>query len=172
MRVTILLLFLLVCAAAGAQRSPVRFMGHWEGELTWYRSGIAEPRTSKMQLKVLPADTVGHFTWQIIYGEGDRDNRPYLIKPADTLKGHWVIDEKNGILLDQYFVGERLCGSFSVGDYRINNCYWLDGEDLVIEFMTTSAKAVSTTGGTSEEIPKVESYAVHGYQRAILKRRK
>ena len=172
MKISILILILLISFTAGAQNSPEKFIGHWEGTLTWYRAGIPDARISKMQLKVFPADTAGQYTWEIVYGDDNKDTRPYILKPVDTLKGHWMIDEKNSILLDQYFIGGRLCGSFSVGEYRIQNCYWREGEKLVVEFISTSTKPVSSTGGTSEEIPKVESYGVRSYQKAILTRRK
>ena len=92
------ILFSIVAAClfstATAQDFPKKFVGHWKGDLYWYKTGEKTPQKVKMQLIILPADSAGHFTWQIIYGENNADNRPYILKPVDTAKGHWMVDEK------------------------------------------------------------------------------
>ena len=82
-----------------AQKSPVTpFLGCWEGTLYWHQPGKKAPQTVKMQLIIQPTDTANVYTWQIIYGDKNQDNRPYLLRPVDTAKGHWQVDERNGIL--------------------------------------------------------------------------
>src|SRR5687767_486420 len=81
-----------------AQTFPAGFIGQWKGEIEWYQQGSKTPKTFAMQLRILPTDTAGQYTWQIIYGTEGKDNRPYVLKPVDTTKGHWVVDEKNGIV--------------------------------------------------------------------------
>jgi hypothetical protein len=158
--------------AGGQGSSPSSFVGHWEGTLDWYRTGNSVPQKVKMQLIIQPADSVGTYTWQLIYGEKGEDNRPYLLKPVDTAKAHWQIDERNGIILDQYFVGNRFTSAFTVQSTTIVNSYWREGENMMAEFHSLSAKPVSTTGHGTEESPKVDSYATRGYQKAVLTRRK
>ena len=137
--------------------------------MLWYKTGIQEPQKVKMQLIILPTDTANIYTGQILYGEKGEDNRPYLLKPVDTAKGHWQVDERNGIILDQYLVGDRFTSAFTVQSTTIVDSYWREGENLVAEFYSLSAKPVSTTGAGTEESPKVDSYAARGYQRALLK---
>ena len=67
-----------------------------------------------MQLIVPPTDTAGIYTWQLIYGNKGEDNRPYLLRLVDSAKGHWQVDERNGIILDQYIVGNRFTSAFTV----------------------------------------------------------
>lgn len=124
----------------------------------------------KMQLVVLPADSAGTYTWQIVYGDKGQDNRPYVLKPVDTAKGHWVVDERNGIVLDQYFVANRFTSAFTVQNTTIVDSYWREGKNLIVEFHSLSAKAVNTTGNGTEESPTVMSYGVKGFQRAILEK--
>lgn len=157
---------------AGAQAFPENFIGHWEGELNWYRAGTREPQKVRMQLIVRAADTVGQYTWQLIYGEKSEDNRPYLLKPVDTARGHWIIDERNGILLDQYWSGNRFTGAFTVQSTTIVNQYWREGELMRAEFLSFPSKPVSTSGNGTEDVPRVDSYALRAYQQAVLKRRK
>lgn len=168
------LALLLVQLSQGqpAATFPQNWLGHWEGELSWYSGNSNSPKKVKMQLKILPADTLGHYTWQLIYGEQSEDNRPYILKPVDAAKGHWVIDERNGIALDQFWTGPVFSGAFSVQGSTIVNNYRLEKDRLIVEFYSLQTKAVRQSGNGTQESPQVDSYAVRSYQKAILKRKK
>lgn len=167
----VLLLSLFTVLPGLAQDFPARFIGHWEGQLQWFQTGKPQPQKVKMQLIIQPTDSAGTFTWQLIYGDKSEDHRPYLLKPVDTSKGHWVIDERNGIVLDQYWVANRFVSAFTVQNATILDSYWIENDHMVAEFYSVSAKPVRTTGGTSDEIPPVQSYATKNYQKAILYRK-
>src|SRR4051812_33923622 len=100
MRIIFILLLIASTRPLIAQSFPKDFVGHWQGELEWFQAG--KTQKIKMQLIIHRADTAGQYSWQIVYGEKAEDNRPYLLKPVDTARGHWIIDERDGILLDQY----------------------------------------------------------------------
>lgn len=151
-------------------RFPEDFIGNWKGEVKWHRVANDTPRVVKMQLNIQPADSAGHYTWHLVYGEGKKDDRPYILKPVDPLKGHWVLDELNGIFIDHYFVGNRLSCAFTVQNSTIISNCWREGDKLVVEFYSTSAKPVSTTGLNTEDSPIVNTYALKAYQRAELMR--
>lgn len=168
MKSLLILVFLLIASIVQAQSFPYTFMGHWKGELLWYQQGKKAPQRQAMQLIIQPTDTANNFTWQLRYGNKNEDTRPYLLKPIDTAKGHWVIDEQNGILLDQYLIGPKLCGGFTVSGTTLTNCYWIERNKLVIEFLSLSAKDKTTSGGRGRDIPYVDSYPVKAYQKAIL----
>lgn len=110
------------------------------------------------------------YTWQIIYGDSSKDNRPYRLIAKDSSKGHWVIDEMNGIVLDQFRIGDRFCGAFTVMNSTIVNNYWIENGKLMVEFYSIASKAIATTGKGTEEIPSVDSYRIKSYQRAELTR--
>src|SRR5687767_7239128 len=113
---------------------PKDYMGKWKGTLEWFKTGSAEPQKVNMELYILPSnDTAGQYSWHLIYGNVSADSRPYILKSIDTAKGHWVIDELNGIVLDQYWVGNRFSGSFTVGNSTIVNSYYLENGNLVAE---------------------------------------
>ena len=151
---------------------PKSFVGHWVGTLYWYQSGKKEPQKVTMQLVIKPADSANTYTWQIIYGDKGQDNRPYILKPVDTAKGHWQIDERNGIVLDQYFIGGRFTSAFTVQTSTIVNSFWLEGKNLIAEFYSMTSKPVNSTGEGTEDSPKVDSYGTKSYQRAVMKRKK
>lgn len=149
---------------------PESWTGNWKGELKWFKPGSSVPGVVNMELRIHPSDSGDNFTWQIIYGSSSEDNRPYLLKAKDKSAGHWLIDELNGIVLDQFWAGDKLCGVFSVQNSTILNSYWLKDEELHIEFYSLGAKPVSVTGNGTRESPSVDSYAISGYQKAVLRR--
>jgi hypothetical protein len=126
------------------------------------------PQQVTMQLIVKPTDSAHVYTWQIRYGEAD--NRPYLMKAVDTAKGHWQLDEQNGIRIDQYWLGNRLTSAFSVLGATIVYSYWREGETLVAESYYIKTKEPAISGSGTEESPKVESFKTSSFQRAVLKR--
>ena len=167
---------LLMCFFSSAQQLsfPRSFVGNWKGTLTWNRAEKA-PQQFPMRLNIQPLDS-GHYTWQIIYGDDktvtkyEIDDRPYLLRPIDTAKGHWQIDEHNTIVLDGYFIGNTFSSVFSVSGNTIVSKYELTADGLMVSFATYATKPIITTGGTSNEIPPVDSYKVIGLQQGLLKR--
>lgn len=123
-----------------------------------------------MQLLVSPGDSVNQYRWQIIYGDKSEDSRPYLLVPVDTAKGHWQIDERNGIRLDCYWVADRLTGAFSVSGSSIVDSYRIEGGRMIVEFTAFAARPLATMRPDSTTV--VDSYPVRSYQRAVLRKKK
>ena len=150
---------------------PGSFIGNWKGTLEWILPGATEPRKVNMELRIQPLkDSAGQYSWNLIYGTPTEDNRPYILKPVDTAKGHWKTDELNGIILDGYWIGNKFCSAFTVLTTTIINNCWLEDDKLIVEFISLTAKPVATTGQGTKEIPSVDSYGVKSYQKAILER--
>ncbi len=164
------LLFKSFCMMAQSDGFPQNWTGNWKGELQWFKTGRPASQKVNMDLRIQPADSSNKYTWNLIYGSPSEDNRPYFLVPKDTSGTHWVVDENNGIILDQYWVGNKFCGVFTVLNATIINKYWIEGDELIVEFLTIGAKPLVTTGKGNEEIHNVDSYKVNGYQLARLKR--
>lgn len=148
---------------------PFSFVGKWKGTIQWIVAG-KPTQTFTMQLRVLPTDSAGIFTWQIIYGDKEQDNRPYLLKPIDTTTGHWVIDENNGIVLDNYVFENCLKGAFTVSGNTIADNYCLENGQLKVEFTTIKLADKKITGTGTADAPYVNSYRIASYQVGILSR--
>jgi hypothetical protein len=159
-----------VITAAAQPAFPQSWVGNWKGELLWYKGNAAVPQKIKMELDIQTADSSNRWTWRLAYGSPSLDSRPYTLVPKDTATGHWVIDEHNGILLDQYWIAGKLCGSFTVQNNTITNSYYMDGDKLVVEFYSMSAKPVAVSGQATETSPAVDSYKMNSYQKAVLYR--
>jgi hypothetical protein len=172
MRISYLLVAITVVFNVYGQSNtfPQSWTGNWKGELQWYKGTAKEPQKVNMELRIHPTDSAGKYSWQIIYGSETADNRPYILLAKDTAKGHWAIDENNGIVLDQFWLANKFCGAFTVKNSTVVNNYWIDNGKLIVEFYSISAKPVAITGKGTEESPSVDSYKVSSYQKAILSR--
>lgn len=172
MRLGLVLLFLMFSVTIMAQKDnfPESWIGTWKGELSWYKTGKAEAQKVVMTLRIAAGDSAGTYTWALKYGAAGEDNRPYILKPKDPAKAHWVIDELNGIILDQFWVGNKFCGAFTVMGNTIVNNYWIENDSMRIQFFSYAAKPIVTTGQGTEQSPSVDSYRVGSYQEAILTR--
>jgi hypothetical protein len=148
---------------------PAEFLGIWKGKLLIYK-GENVTNTIEMSVEHLPTDTAGVYIWSIIYGTEDTGKRPYYLRTVDATKGHYQIDEKNGIVLDSYFVGGKLVSHFLVQGNRLTTSYELVGEEMIFEVIVTKEEKPTITGDIGPEIPPVTSYLVSGYQKAILKK--
>ncbi|MEO7530868.1 MAG: hypothetical protein ABIS69_05635 [Sediminibacterium sp.] len=146
---------------------PQLFIGNWKGKLQWMVAG-KPPQTFTMRLIIQPADSAGQYTWQIMYGDSSNDNRPYLLKPVDTAKGHWIIDERDGILLDSYVHGNSIHGAFTVQGNTIVDNYRVENDQLFVEFFSIKLANKKTSGKGTPETPFVESYQIGSYQVGTL----
>ncbi len=172
--IILILIFFVSFTAEGQSRSfPESWAGNWKGELSWYKTGIKEPKKVNMELRIHEVHSPGSavsWTWQIIYGSESEDNRPYNLIQKDSTGIHWAIDENNGIAIDQYWVGNRFSGAFTVQNSTIINSYWMEKNKLMVEFYNISAKPVTASGKGTEDSPNVDSYKIGSYQKAILTR--
>jgi hypothetical protein len=162
---------MLFSQAKPAGPFPKAFTGKWKGKLNWMMAG-KPTQTVTMQLIILPADTAGQYTWQIIYGDDKKDNRPYLLKPIDTAKGHWVVDENDGIILDSYVHGNCIHGAFTVMGNTIVDNYCIEGNNMTVEFFSIKLDDKTQSGKGTDETPTVTSYRVGSYQKGVLVRQR
>lgn len=165
---------LFVCLTVSAQQNnkfPQNFIGNWKGTLQWIVAGRPS-QVFTMQLRIQPADTIGQYSWQIIYGDDNKDNRPYILKPVDTAKGYWVVDERNGIVLDNYVFGNCLQGAFNVHENTIVDNYCVEDDSMQVEFFNIKLDDKKQSGKSTDEVPQVDSYRLSGYQKGVLKRMK
>ena len=154
-----------------APEFPRDFSGHWKGVLMWYPAD-KPVQSVDMQLIIQPLDTPGRYSWRMVYGKPGEDERPYTLQPVDSAKGHWVVDEHNGILLDGFWRGNRFTSVFSVQGTVITEVMWLENDALQVEFISHGEAPVRESGGNGPEIPKARSFQLRGYQRAMLYRNK
>lgn len=163
-------LLILFSCITHAQKFPDAYVGHWKGDLNIYKADKVV-QTVTFALDVTPADS-GRYDWIITYGDSAQDRRPYLLIPIDTAKGHWAIDEQNGIVIDMWVTGNKITSLFSVEGSMIQISYWRDGEDLMMELFAYPEKENSRSGKGTEESPEVKVWKFNGYQLGRMHRLK
>lgn len=174
-RIIVSFFAVLLCTSVHAQKSfPDSYVGYWKGDLDIYK-GDSVALTIEFGLDVFPADS-GRYDWIISYyttnDSGAVDRRSYTLVPIDTAKGHWAIDENNGIVIDMYTTGNKVTSLFSVEGSMIQISYWLEGDEMVMELFTYPEKENVKTGKGTEEIPEVKVWKFTGYQLGRMKHMK
>ena len=116
----------------------------------------------------MPTDTVGRYSWKIIY---DKSPRNYTLIGKDISKGLYVIDENNGIVLENRLFSNIFFSCFEVANNLLACSYRLENKQLVFEIFSMNKKVAQTTGNLPEkEIPEVIAYPSQVMQRATLRR--
>ena len=152
---------------------PDEYIGKWAGQLQIY-NGAGLVQQLPMQLHILPTDSTNRYTFTIIYGEDTlAGRRPYELLVLDQEKGLYLVDEKNTIQMEAYYIGGKLWQNFEVQGSVLNTTLWKENGDLVWELSFGSTTPASTSGGQmheGEEIPEVKAFPIQGVQRARLAR--
>lgn len=152
---------------------PDAWIGVWEGELQIYnKAGLAQ--TLPMETHISKGDSANQWNWKIVYiaKKDSPDVRPYVVIAKDAKNGLYVMDEKNTIAMESYYIGGVFWTCFDVQGTRLFTSYRMVGKNLVSEIVFGKTTAISTTGGTSEDIPPVVTYPIGGVQRCVMKKRK
>lgn len=151
-------------SAALAQGAPLpeEWHGLWKGDLPLPQGG-----TIPMSLEVEPLEESNGVTWRITYGEQVRD---YELLPGDE-PGLYVVDEKNGILLDMRLDGDVLFCAFDVADTMLIARYELIDDSMRYEFLTFSqARARLNSVGEGDARLSVRSLWPAARQITVLER--
>lgn len=158
---------------SGEERTsfPASWQGKWSGNLEIYSpKGLAQ--TVPMELHILPIENTKNYTWTIIYGEDKvAGKRPYELQPIDPENGVYLIDEKNSIKIEAYYLSGKLYSRFEVMGSLLLTAVEKDGDHLIFEIISGKLEPVSVTGDETvegEEIPAVKAYPVGVRQRAVL----
>ena len=178
MKLHLVSFFLLPAFFSFGQNDTGAFPRSWEGQ--W--AGQLEIFTTKgrgqqlpMELHILPLSDTS-WTWTIIYGEDkEAGRRSYELIAIDTSKGQYLIDEKNTIAIQGYYLGGSFFQWFEVQSSRLLATTKRVADTLYWEIVVGGTKPVSTTGGQvfeNEEIPPVHTFNITNFQRAVLKKKK
>lgn len=133
----------------------------------WTIAGSKEPKKVPMKLRISKTKLAATYDYHLIYGDKGQDLRPYELKLVDAAKGHWQIDEKNGIVLDAHLVGDSLKSVFSVSGNQIVTNITPENGKLISEVVTFE-EAVFNTSKTAG----VKTFRIKSTQRAVLTRKK
>ena len=125
-----------------------------------------------MNLQLGPAITKDSVYKYILTYEGaTNDVREYELHVSDKKQGLFHVDEKNGIILQEKLLGNKLSSIFSVSGSFLQITLELLKDEIVFEVYSWPSQVAKTTVGNEEdETYTVDSYRLNGYQKAILKK--
>ncbi|CAN5120931.1 hypothetical protein BH11PLA2_BH11PLA2_16980 [soil metagenome] len=161
---TLIVMAVPTLAAEPKNELPAAWHGIWTGKLE-----LPKDQTVTMELVIEPIKDTRKLRWQITYGEGGKASiRKYELVPDDFVAGRFLLDEKNGILLDMKFAKGVMHSQFEVSGSLLTARYELRDGKLHYE-ITTAGKAIET-GTKDSAIVKV--YPVTSTQTAVLSKSK
>ena len=167
----VLILFLFGISSEAQVKDSLRFPDSFFGKY----KGILNIEATKgssvypMEFHLLPTDSLEVYKYTLIYGEGDtRQVRDYTLLTKDAEKGEYIVDENNGILLDDKVVGNRMYALFEVQETLLTTFITFEKDRMIFEIVATNTKNKNVTGGQTDSIPKVISYPISTVQRAVL----
>lgn len=153
---------------------PQDWLGEWTGQLNIYDS-LGLKNQIPMALNLSKTDTAGIFNWTIIYGsDSTAQKREYLLKEIDAPAGHYIIDEKNGILLDAFLFNNELVSIFEVMSNTLIITYARKSDNLNFSVKVFPSESIRSSGNTihnNQEIPAVNSFHLKSTQVAILNKK-
>lgn len=151
---------------------PAGFVGTWEGSMRMYGADGALGQEVPMRVEIEAAEDGAAQPFRLIYGDpATAPVRDYQLVRVEGSKNHFLNDERNGILLDIYLVGDTLYSQFEIATVRIDSRFRLEGETLVSEMATFGVTAARDTRPDADSTTIVRSYPLRGVQVARLKRR-
>jgi hypothetical protein len=146
---------------------PNDWKGNWCGTLEIFNANGNAVHVP-MQLNVQPTSDSMRWQWQIVY---DTSSRNYdLVIDMDSTRRTYSIDEKNGIVLPSYLMGNTLVSTFDVQGNRIDALYTLDNDSLRVTILSVAANDFRLTGLGTEDSPKVQAFTPTALQTAMLTR--
>lgn len=164
-----LLILIFISSVSYSQEKSFSFpedaVGKYSGTLL-----IDSPRGKQevpMEFHLIKTDSVHRFDYKLVYA-GQPRNYTLIIK--DKKKGICEVDENNGIILPSRFSGNTLFSFFEVQGNFLSSRFEFKKDSLVFEILFSNTKNKTTTGGTSEKIPKVFGYPISTVQKAILQK--
>lgn len=148
------------------EQFPDSWKGTYKGELFITKNGT-QTDTNFMTLKIFRLD-MERTAFHIKY-DSDSSWREYEIKEGKAIN-HWILDEKNSILLDHYIQNNEFTSIYSVNDFMLKANYKKIGDSIISTITTYPLRFAKITGDSTPY--KIKSFKEQQVQRAVLKRMK
>lgn len=146
---------------------PAEWHGRWAGTLQ-ITPAAGESKETPMEMVIEPLKDSKNYRWKIVYGKGPA--RDYELVPQEKA-GHFVIDEKNGLLIDAWLVGSTVHSFFQVADSLIPVRYELAGDTLRFSLTQSTTKDPRATKMTRGDF-EAKAFKLQAVHTAELKRAK
>lgn len=169
-KILFLIISFLTTCVSSQSNFPTSWQGTYKGDLNIYTTDSVAMKV-QMHLEIAPTEKDSVFIWKMTYiFNGNEDVRDYQLKLVDASKGHYIVDERNSILIDTYYRNGVLTSFFEVEKSFIISEYTKIGEEIHFDIISGINQPILS--GNSEQkggmIPEVLSFPVNGRQKAVL----
>lgn len=152
---------------------PSEMKGVYKGVVKIYRENNLQQEVA-MKLEIDQNPIERGVSWVMTYGEGEEQSvRPYSVRTINAAKGHFEMDEHNGIVLHMQKVLNQYISYFHVENSLLEAVYtFIDRKTILFEIKMYHNEVNYMTGDKDFEgdrIPAVKSFPLQVYQRAVLK---
>lgn len=155
-----------------AQTDPLAaWHGEWKGTCALIPAYRGTDRF-EASLRVQPMALAGRYGWRLIYEASpamQRSVRDYMLEAVDAARGHYVLDERNGLKLDSFLSGRAIYTHFAIGRSTLPVTYvLLSDTEMMIDLPSFETKPARRTCLTSDPYTCVDSYRLQSAQRCSL----
>lgn len=125
-------------------------------------------QTVPMTLRIKPlSQNPMRYAWQITYGTGAKKRvRNYELVAKNQNADHFAIDEKDGTLIDAWWLGDKLYSQFRVENRLLSTKYQLEGNRLHYELVVY--QPLISQAQDSQQKASFENYQLRSVQSAEL----
>lgn len=150
------------------------WLGVWKGKAQSI-SPAGVNVTFDMQIEIKLSNDPSRYEWKTVFSGPQGDVvKAYELIPQTKIN-HFVIDEKNSILIDATLLGDTLSSHFTVQDQTIWCQYHLaeeQGETYLTFDLYSASTSNAKSSGAKDGIPEVKSLIPTTRQTARLKKQK
>lgn len=124
-----------------------------------------------MEFHLKPTDSIGKYEYKLVYiVNGNRQERNYTLIEQNKESGQYIVDENNGIILDDKVVGNKMYALFEVNGTLLTTFISFGKDHMVFEIVATNTKDKRITHPDEDPNTEVISYPVSTVQRAVLQK--
>lgn len=155
--IIVLLCMFLSQLTFGQQGFLSQCEGVWSGTMSIYTQGEKMPNGPVVTFTVKTIIKDSSWTWRTDYDSKKygRMSKDYTLNVKDASKGHYLLDEGDGILLDYQLSGNKMHAVFEVEDLLLGATYELTKDQLIFE-VYSSPKSSDTTQVVSHRVQNVQ----------------
>ena len=148
---------------------PSAWEGTWKGVCQLDRTDGTRCEFA-MELRIASPDSAGIRSWRIVYQDGLwRQEREHSLEPVLEDASHLVLDQGNGVQVDQYLVGDVLHAQQQLPGALIASRFELCEAGIEVE-MVAYRVADARSSASHGKSMRVRSFGVRSVQRGRLVR--
>ena len=167
MRIILTFSFILISffSAFSQDKFPESWLGIYQGDMYILRANSEKIDTVAVTFEFLATQNAKRWTYRMTYKSpkyGDIVKDYELIKPDSLAKNSYLLDEKDGIYIEDVLIGNTLYSTFSVAGSRLSSTLRKDGNELFFEIFSSKDKSTLTSKNKAdkpENVLEIESFA-------------